>query len=75
MEESGEVGDGLVELSFVSCCLIGLEAGCTMGRFGREQAPQEGAGGFFDWLEEDAGEEAPVVGCEGVGALGGEGGE
>lgn len=63
-EEGGEVGFGLGEDGVVFVFGCGLGSGETA---------EEGAGGFFDWLEDDAGEEAAVIGGESVSALGREG--
>ncbi len=40
----------------------GFDFGATFW-LGGEETTEEGAGGFFDWLEEDTGEETAVVGC------------
>lgn len=65
-EEDGEVGFCLGEDGVVFIFGCGLGSGKTT---------EERAGGFFYWLEDDAGEEAAVVGGESVSALGGEGRE
>ncbi len=51
-EEGGEVGFGLGENGVV----FGFESCLRSG-----ETAEEGAGGFFDWLEDDAGEEAAII--------------
>lgn len=63
-EEGGEVGFCLGEDGVVFGFRYGLGSGETA---------EERAGGFFDRLEDDAGEEAAVIGGKGVCALRGEG--
>lgn len=65
-EEGGEVGFSLGKNGFVFVFGCGLRSGETT---------EERAGGFFYWLEDDAGEEAAVIGGQSVSALGREGRE
>jgi len=78
VKEDVEVGGCLGKGGVGRLIVILYFGGCWIGgrRRRRGQEPsEERAGGFLDWLEEDAGYKTAVIGRKGVGSLGLEGSE